>query len=88
MTSSSISSPRSMRSFTARPRGVGASAVRLSMSPVAMTGTPLACAMRAACVPFPDPGGPMRTRFTDGTLMGAEHLVKRAQKGTETALVY
>src|SRR5579871_3344689 len=46
------------------PSGVYEAIAARSMSPVAMCGIPKTLERRAACVPFPTPGGPNSRRFS------------------------
>ena len=58
--SSGTSPPFSMSGPACWPSGVPAAMASRSMSPVEMRGTPRCAASRAACVPFPAPGGPRK----------------------------
>src|SRR5688572_27508262 len=58
--SSGTSPPFSMMGPTCFPTGVPAAMASRSMSPVEMRGMPRCSASRAACVPFPAPGGPRK----------------------------
>src|SRR6187397_490767 len=58
--SSGTSPPFSMIGPTWRPTGVPAAMASRSMSPVEMRGIARCSASRAACVPFPAPGGPRK----------------------------
>src|SRR5262245_11911180 len=56
-----------MSGAISRPRAVPAAMASRSMSPVEMRGTLPHSARRAACVPFPAPGGPRKmTRSRSG----------------------
>ena len=62
MRSSDTRSPRAMIALASSPSGVPSRTAARSMSPVAMWARPRSDAMRAACVPLPAPGGPIRIR--------------------------
>src|SRR5258708_4141833 len=64
--SSGTRPPFSMRGPAFLPRGVPAAMASRSMSPVEIRGTPRWAATRAACVPFPAPGGPRKITRTPG----------------------
>src|SRR6478735_8239672 len=73
ITSSGTRSPRAMISLATRPSSLPSRTASRSMSPVAMWGSPCSGATRAAWVPLPAPGGPMkiRSRGTCGLLQEA-----------------
>ena len=64
MSSSLTSDPAAMIAATSRPSGVSSRTACRRMSPVEMWGTRYRRAILTACVPFPDPGGPISTRFS------------------------
>src|SRR6188472_1907907 len=57
------SSPASITAFALRPTGVPWATAARSMSPVESWTIPRVSSRRAACVPFPAPGGPSRMMF-------------------------
>ena len=54
----------SMYVFAKTPNSVSPLIFARKISPVEMCGTPTSAAKTAACVPFPAPGGPMKTMRT------------------------
>src|SRR5687768_15802187 len=61
MVASSTSAPSARKPATRRPRSLLAATAARSISPVEIAGTPNSAARICACVPFPEPGGPIRT---------------------------
>ena len=65
VSSSGTRAPDARMGSTSRPSGVPAAIAARNISPVAMCGMPYSAAMRAACVPLPDPCGPRIRTFSD-----------------------
>src|SRR4051794_29255039 len=73
--SSGTRSPASMYFFACCPSSVPWLTFARKMSPVEILGTPRCAEMNWACVPFPAPGGPTRTRRITAPPLAEEALV-------------
>src|SRR3954470_23992119 len=73
--SSGTRSPASMNFFACCPSSVPWLTLARKMSPVEILGIPRCAEMNWACVPFPAPGGPTRTRRITAPPLAEEALV-------------